>query len=385
MGLSSPTTCIMSGSGTVTVNGTLSVTSGTMSHTGTWTCGATGNLKNLTAATKFAALVVAPAGGTTTANGNIYCGALTTSSGTFAQGTRVVYADSFTLGGATWTGSGAMNVAGALSYTSGTNSSTGITYQTASGNVIWNSYANRLADLRLAPSGGISTLTGTVYSVKGGTQGGTIVLGTQVWYMYPTASGFWSAVDGTVVTATTGWMNVMGPVGVNITLGTVAAGYWTFNVSPGQTITAAGNWTMTRLVAATRGVASGGKTDMASYNLVCPTVKVGYDQAANQQGVMDFGTGQHRITNISRGVSPDTGNVIDFGSSVIYLAGTLAGTGITGPILNAGGTVIGGTVNNLDMTGAATPLWHYWPAAAGTGNTLVTELSPPLASGRRRH
>ncbi len=76
------------------------------------------------------------------------------------------------------------------------------------------------------------------------------------------------------------------------------------------------------------------------------------------------------------------GGTLAMSRATLYPSGTIDGTG--GTFTNTSAVVIGGTVNNCDLTGQ-TALLHLWPAAAGTGNTNVSELSPSRANMHRHH
>ena len=74
-------------------------------------------------------------------------------------------------------------------------------------------------------------------------------------------------------------------------------------------------------------------------------------------------------------------SAINFGRATVALTGTLDGTGMTPT--NTGAVIVGGTVDDVNA-GATTALLHLWPAATGTGNTNVTELSPSRRAMNRR-
>ena len=125
-----------------------------------------------------------------------------------------------------------------------------------------------------------------------------------------------------------------------------------------------------------------GKTttvDMAAYNLICADIKLGSNSVDAYHGAIDFGTGTHQIASLAvQGTNKAC--AVDFGSAYITLTGTLAGASIAET--NTGGVVVGGTVNDVDVSGSS-PLLHLYPATAGTGNTDVTEISPPTGKDLR--
>jgi len=78
---------------------------------------------------------------------------------------------------------------------------------------------------------------------------------------------------------------------------------------------------------------------------------------------------------VSMGDLSGTGGTVDVGSAYVEMAAdkTLDFDSVT--VTNTAGVVLGGTVDNMDLTGE-TVLEHYFPATAGTGNTNVTEVDP---------
>jgi len=115
--------------------------------------------------------------------------------------------------------------------------------------------------------------------------------------------------------------------------------------------------------------------------LVCGNFVQGTTTAQDRSGVLSLGSGTANISgDISVGNDANLNNAIDLGTGVLNLGGTMEGNADgTNPIAvtNSGGYIVGGTVNN---TTADTETFHFYPAAAGTGNTLITEVNLPSRS-----
>ncbi len=117
--------------------------------------------------------------------------------------------------------------------------------------------------------------------------------------------------------------------------------------------------------------------DCNSKRLACGLITPGA-AGADKSGKIIFGSFVH-MASLADADALNLANAVDFMSAYIELSGTFDGDNIT--CKNSGGgpspsRIIGGTVNNVDLTGE-TAITHFWPVAAA-GNTNVTPLSPSL-------
>lgn len=125
----------------------------------------------------------------------------------------------------------------------------------------------------------------------------------------------------------------------------------------------------------------------ASGNVANPTAGNAFGALTINAGVTATTTGDVQATALTNNgviriaASTTLTAGMAFGRGVIYATGTL--DGMPGSHTNTSAVVIGGTVNNCDLTGQ-TALLHLYPAAAGTDNTNVTEISPSRMMWARR-
>lgn len=119
--------------------------------------------------------------------------------------------------------------------------------------------------------------------------------------------------------------------------------------------------------------------DMTDFGLTAGDVTIGEAAANDKGGSLDLGGGNHKISGTLKGgdAANAANNHLNFGTGRTELAGLIDGDLIDN-MLNTSGVVVGGTINNVDLTGQ-TPLLHLYPAVAGSGNTNVTELNLPVS------
>ena len=319
--------------------------------------------------------------------GNVPCtgvslGLLTVNTaGTHTVITSKLFAKTLTIAGAGTTFNGATlgaDIAGNIIWSAGAWTNTGTVTQTDNGNVSLADFTNVVTKLVLGAAGKTSTLTGTVYCKAFQYGAGTVALAARVLQIRNPATGdYWTDGAGSI-TSTTGKVvfyqsgsltqstpvTIGAPLDVTPTPGTVHTFSGGINIS-GYDLTVGPFETS----ANPAGVAMGGG------RLVCRDILEGI--SATRFGSMDFGGGIHSIRSFQSNGGAAS-NVCNFASAFINLSGTIDGTGIV--VSNTAATIIGGTVQNCDLTGA-TPLLHLWPVAVGAGNTLVLEAGPEQVRG----
>ena len=225
------------------------------------------------------------------------------------------------------------------------------------------------------PTGATTTIGANVYCKKF-TGNGTLAAANaayRLWLM-PAAAANWWGFTGTCTCRVGVYLanasmpapgSAISCVGLEVSLISAGSATWT----PGVNINAGAG------VLQIESHNAGGVMTLAmgAYNLTCGQVKLGHSSygADDKAGVLDLGSGNHVITgNIARAIAQDVSSGILFGTSTTTLSGTLDGTGLV--CTNTSAIVIGGTINALTVDPA---LLHVAYAAAGTGNTTVTEYA----------
>lgn len=124
----------------------------------------------------------------------------------------------------------------------------------------------------------------------------------------------------------------------------------------GSTLTMTGNLTLTDSKdLEVYGARSAAKTtlNLATFNLTCGgAVYLGKASTADREATLLLGSGTHTIASIQRAHADDTENAINFGTSTTTLSGTLNGAGIV--FTNTSGSIVGGTLINVDCNATAT-------------------------------
>jgi hypothetical protein len=314
---------------------------------------------------RLPAVVVNNAGVTSFAlTGGLNCKAFTLTAGKFSDGGNDV------------------DVAGSIIITAGTPTTTGAWTQSATGNVYWPDSTNPCSHLSLASAAGIvSTITNPCY-VKKVTLGAGSVLqtGTRTLQLRnPTAANFF-VQDAANVLTITGLQFFVGSdltVASNVNASGVTNGLTIINSGVANILTLSGTLNLGAKKLAVYGAAAVRQTVTLSGNLTAGAVQLGHT-TAGYLTTLNLGAGRHKIASLAMGAADEAAGaiVLNFGTSVVELSGTLEGASGTGVItaLNTSAVVVGGTINNLDLTGQ-TALIHI--GAPGTGNTNVIEMAPP--------
>ena len=324
-------------------------------------------------------IVIQGAGGLNTANAlDINAGATTwtVTSGFDLDGGTMTFTGDNTITGDISVGGGTFDTNGNelfcngnVAYVSGSTTELNLTL-TNTGTLAW-AVLGAGPITHLTTSAGITTtLTNTVYC-NAYTGGGNIT-GAEL-LVNPAANNWWGVQVGTVTMSSFfSILNCDFSPGNDITLAVVMckiATLATHSFAFDANLTNAGPLRIDGT-----GVNDIMTVDMAGNGLSCTAVTLGH-ASNNASGVLLLGTGVHTISSLGAGNGTNAANVLNFGSSKVNLSGTIEGATIAE--VNTAGTVIGGTINDVDVSGS-NPLLHLFPAGAGSGNTDVTELTPPL-------
>ncbi len=354
------------GSNTIDVNGN-AILDGTITATAA-TLEVSGNLTLTTAMTNLPAELNCEMNGTGTLLGN------GVSLGSFEVNTA-----------GTVTSTTAHTFVGNLIYTTGAASiaSAGPWTHAPSGvaDISWDTSGNLISRLVLG-SGGTSRLTGNVITagvtIGAGTGGAAVtqsgsrtltvnLLSNDVWNQ--TESSGTVTIDDIVLIPRTTDRTVDFLCGSSL-LGEVIIQN-NFNIGD---VIMIGNWDLGAagllLKPVTNGLVS--TLDTGGFDLIVGAIAFGRSGGLDI-GAIDFGSGTHSIASLARtATNSATAHTIDFAASFISLSGILEGANIDET--NTSGTVSGGTVNNVDVSGS-NDLTHIYPAGA-TGNTGVNALFP---------
>lgn len=283
-------------------------------------------------------------------------------------------------------GAGGISVAGDLLIVDGTLTQNGVWSQTASGNIRNATAGNAFGHIKLAMGVGVtSTLTGAIQALEvtlgpGTTTGAAQSLlfrptGDDKWHQTPGASGAFTINNVTWAGAGSGTMGPFDFSGLN---GVVTL----YPGTTDNTITAIGNWVGGSVDLKIYNVTDTKYTKLAmgAYGLTCGDVLLGGAAISKGGGQFAAGTGQHKVRNINvQAVGDAAEDLLDFGNATLYVTGTIEGAGID-TFQNTGGVVIGGTVDNVDLTGQG-ELLHINPVA-GAGNTNVRQVNLPRNPAR---
>lgn len=284
--------------------------------------------------------------------------------------------------GGTVDNTGTISVAGDLLIIDGTLTQNGAWSQIASGNIANDTVANRFGHIKLAMGVGVtSTLTDNVRANQVTIGPGTTT-GAKIIYAYAEANGFWiqpTSAGALTVTSvyyvldagnyTVGRIDFSGVTNALLIRGETAD----------RTLTPTADWVggSVDLKIWNNTDTEAVKVPMGAYSLTCRDVLLGLTVGDKGGGQIDFGTGHHSFRNMNIQAGGDAAeDLVDFSSCNILLSGTIDCTGID-TLQNTGGVVVGGEVKDTDLTGQ-TALVHLYPSTAGTGNTNVTESSPPI-------
>lgn len=256
----------------------------------------------------------------------------------------------------------------------GTHTGNSLVLQMAvSANLKINGYGPRAAELIIS-SGQTATLTGETRTMK--LSGAGNITGAQTLYVGDTSANNWWAYTGTINCTKVILIRCTHTPGGDIIIGTNTAVNLTTNTTQTQDsdLTVTGNLEISKTEALAGNPAT---LDMQGNNLSCSgTIYLGPSAGSvdDKSGTLKMGEGQHIINNIV-GVLNCTSSVLDFESSTTILSGTINGTLIDGDHLNTAGIVVGGIIQNIDLTGE-TALVHIFPDPSddGSTNTNVTRL-----------
>ena len=259
---------------------------------------------------------------------------------------------------------------GALLYTGGTLSNSGKFTLTGSDahNVYWNSSGSKLAEFAVDINATATLITGYTYCAKLSGDG-TLSASGGTLYVYAPGDNFW-LFTGTATADVRFFLAAARSTGSAISLTggadlTVFSNNFALTADGGITIAGdfylegAGNGQIATLTMGANGFAVSG------------TGYIGDTAANDRSGSLNLGSGVHSIADLQDGNAANLNNALDFGTGSIQVSGTLDGDNIT--MTNTSGVIVGGTVNNCNVTGG---IVHLYPAAAGSGNTNVTEVSP---------
>jgi len=301
---------------------------------------------------------------------NLRCGALAANSGTLAAGTSPAYTiicASFTLGGATFTGSGAMTIKGDLIATSGTNSHTGIWTFGATAN--WNTTnTSSKAVTNLNLGGQAITVTGgsRVLALSGT---GTLILNGQTVAWVPSGTNSWS-FTGTV--SGTGSISV--GLGANASNSTPivlpsTATFNSFSVPNDYTLA------LTALTCGPLNILS--TTATKKWTLSCGALNAGAvvlgHGSQDYSGILDLSAGgTHRIASLAQGSANNLANALILGTARLIVTGTITGT--TGARVMTV-TTTGGRID-AKGTGRVT-------AVTATGKRLVVYRAVGVTAGKQ--
>lgn len=305
--------------------------------------------------------------------GSLACGVLTLTAGKLdddAAGTGgPVTCDEFDLAGAIWAGSGDLTVNGDFTTSSGTWSHTGKVVMAATADLD-HAVNTPLVELEVPAGVTVTCLDPTTYLRKF-SGAGTVEDngGGETFYFQPNANGFWNFTGtanvglliyiGAGTTRTTGRGITLGDKGIRVISGGITAS-GPISIGTGTLdLDADGHIVL----------------NMVTFSLTAGDWIMGKNAGAGNVTV-NLGTGLH---NISGDIAKDTDctgtltMALDTSTLNLVVEKSLDGTDFT--FSNTSAAVIGGTVDNCDLTGE-TELLHLWPATAGTGNTNVLEVAP---------
>ena len=262
-------------------------------------------------------------------------------------------------------------------------SSSGIWDQVESGNLKNPSSANAFRHLKTAYVGKTNTLTGNCYAKEWTLGAGTINSSTtaKVLVSAPSDDPWHQDADSIVDCDGIYFYGISADFNVGFVRGdNVDSRVLLFSTAYADiTVTLTDRWYLGSQKLSVEGYRDGYSCKLAceGHQLVCGDISLGYDGADKGGGKLDLGSGRHRITGTVK--KPANSNAeeseIDFGSANVELeGGTIDGSGIT-LFSNTSGVVIGGTINNVNLSGK-TALEHYFAETAGSGNTNVNEVDP---------
>lgn len=252
--------------------------------------------------------------------------------------------------------------------------------QAATGNIVNATAANVFGILEIGGAGITTTLTGAVYTKRAILGAGTVTGAAHTLYLLPPGNDKWNQdSDGSLAV---GSLVIYLPG--NYEIGAIdfsglANDLTIYGYTVDRIATVTGDW-----YGAGKDIKIYNSTDtkytklsMGANSLTCRDVLLGATAGSDGGGQIYFGTGHHKFRNMNIQAGGDAAeDLADFESCNIQLSGTIDCTGID-TLQNTGGVVIGGTIDETDLTGQ-TALLHLYPAAAGTNITEVTEISPPI-------
>ena len=277
----------------------------------------------------------------------------------------------------------AHNIAGNILFISGTLTSTGTWWPTASGTVRFVTSSLIVNHLIAGSAGVVTSMSDVVHCREltiGPGSGGNAFVGSEAVNFHVDGDDKWHqpATAGAFV-----------PSAMNIILsGNREVGRIDVSGSSARlkVKTDGGNFTLTMtgdIICGTQDLEVGAETngawaavDMAEHDLVsCDDVFFG-TATKSDYGKIDLGTGRHTFTDLLRkATNTSSSHEVDFGSSHTTLAGTIDGTNIVADNTNA--CVAGGTIDDVDLSGKPA-LMHIYPASAGSNNVNVTEVDLPF-------
>lgn len=241
-------------------------------------------------------------------------------------------------------------------------------------------YAQRFGPLTIG-QGGKSTTIGAVRASKltiGAGVDGVAADGGHVWTIHPSdelpvvSQPGRGTVDGELVLAPLADVNI-GALDLD---GCFSNGVTVSPTQTNKTVTVTGDWNLgtagtLRLWKYTNDQWVGLRAN--GYRITCASLRPGYS-GQSDFGKIWLGSGSHSIGTIEREPGNlSTAHELHFDTGTIALGTLIDGDGMT--CTNTSAVVVGGTVDNCDLSGQ-TALLHLWPATAGTGNTNVLELAP---------
>lgn len=282
------------------------------------------------------------------------------------------------------------NIAGDITFTAGTLTSTGIWTQTATGNVNTNSNAARTVfNLVLGSAGVVSTLTGPTRCDRFTYGAGTVDLAGFTLSIYPSASNFWTTGTGTFQDAGSGAGVVVFHTG-NKSLGRMDTGNvpieFLCTASPIITMTGALSCGTGQLVVNTLTDNGLQTLDMNNQPLTAGAVKLGRSDSDILGGILLLRGGVHKLTSIAKAKAAATvANAVNMGSCYLELrsGGSIdagaAGTAIafTNTAAHVVGAGVAPTLNRI-VIGAGEKL-HAHNCTDGGTNTNVdfdTHVAP---------
>lgn len=266
-------------------------------------------------------------------------------------------------GSGDWTIDGGLFLTGTI-----TNTADGMWTMEGTHDLSWNSSGAAIQNLVIA-NGATVSLVGTTWvgdslNVAGTLTGGSVLIISQ-------ASAGWWTQSGTVTATSIEILNVNTAPGGAIAL--TGGGLIRFDATSNKSITMDASLSTTGTLRIDGNGAGLKQTvDMAGNALaVNGTLTLGDDNSTGS-GILLLGNGTHHIGSLVDGNAANDANAFAFERSLVYLSGAMDGDNIA--FTNTVGVVIGGDIDNVDLTGQ-TPILHIYPNSGGGGNTNVTELA----------